>query len=193
MRGLVLFSKNNKTIVLTDEGTVIKINGNYEVGKRINIKNHGNDNTLLKKISIALGTITILMLLVICGLYVIGKNNSSGEVSAADSSYVYWSESSEESNESESSSEANTDSESADSASEGSSSDNMQPDSENEQIPDGQEQNGQEPNDQTPGEAPPNGQSPDGQGPNGQAPDGQAPDGQAPNGQAPEGETPSDQ
>ena len=38
MKGIVLFSENNESAILTDEGEVIKIKGSYNVGKRINFK-----------------------------------------------------------------------------------------------------------------------------------------------------------
>ena len=68
MKGIVLSSENNKSAVLTDEGTVVKISGIYETGKRINIKSVNKSGGILKKVSIILGTAAVLMIFTFCGL-----------------------------------------------------------------------------------------------------------------------------
>jgi len=175
MKGIVLSSENNKTVVLTDEGNVVRIRGSYEVGQRINIRNANRPSGMLKNVSIVLGTIAVLMIFTIFGLYAVGKNSdsddsavssSSSEASSEDASSDTSTEETSEDASSESSDDTSTDDEAdtSDSSSEETSSDMPQPGTDGEVPADVPSDNGQ-------------------QGPGGQAPDGQMPDGQAPDGQ----------
>ena len=176
MKGIVLSSQDAKSIVLSDEGLVLSIKGNFEVGKRINIKSANKNGSLLKTISIILATIAVLMVISVISLYVIGKNfgDSDDSVIASSESSSNEDENSEQDDENvDASSETTIDNseessslEESDSATDASTTD----------IPQAPEMDENAPSD-IPSD---NGQ----QGPgNGQMPDGQAPDGQAPNGQ----------
>lgn len=86
MKGIVLFSENNESAILTDEGEVIKIKGSYNVGKRINFKKPDKRSGILKKVSIILGTAAAFTMITTLGLYFIGKNSGDDSKSSASSS-----------------------------------------------------------------------------------------------------------
>lgn len=196
MKGIVLSSDpdNNKSVVLTDEGIVKTINGTFETGKKVNIRPASKKGSILKKVSIVLGTCAVLLIFTLGSLYVIGRSSDSDDSSAISSSQGNSDEGESISLNGDTSSTTddentlNDSSESEDIADDNSGSEDSSSDSDNattddsntaevgtSNIPDAPPSA----NDgTTPPEIPEGGQ---GQGPQGgQAPTGQAPDGQQP-------------